>query len=263
MTDIAKQLKNPKIGMLIVLTLLPVYDIFNRGQADDKLVLLAISIATALLTEWAVFGNVRGHSLQSAAISGAIIGLLISPGTRLLIPCVAAIAAIASKRLVFRKKAHHIFNPAAFGLIIAAAIFGNHLNWWGNSSVLIVAIGTGVVLYRINRLTLPISYFVTRTLSVLLFTSVQGLSGALLMPNLFFAFVMLVEPKTTPAKPSEQLIFGSLCGILATLFYLTIPTWEGDLLALLVLNLCRPLLKKLRSLTDIKHTSPAKKATKG
>ncbi len=67
-----------------------------------------------------------------------------------------------------------------------------------------------------------------------------NLAQAFLLPNLFFAFVMLVEPKTSPTKRTEQWLFGGLCGLLATLYYHFLPAYEGDIMALLTLNLIRP-----------------------
>lgn len=228
--------------LLLLLAALAVLGIIGAQYGQAKLAILATSIAAALLAEWAFFGAVPSASIQSAAISGAIIGLLVAPGSSLLFSWSAAVAAIASKKLLVFQEQKHIFNPAAFGLMVSVMIFGNQINWWGNSSIILVIAGAGLVLFRLHRLALPFSYFIARMVSAVLLTGWTAGSGLFLLPNLFFAFIMLVEPKTSPAKRSEQWIFGGLCGALATGFYQVLPAFEGDLLALLTLNILRPLL---------------------
>jgi Na+-translocating ferredoxin:NAD+ oxidoreductase RnfD subunit len=234
-------LKKPKAQLLLLLLLLAVVAIATGGDRQAKMLVLAVSLTTAIVAEWAFFGAVPATSLQSAAISGSIIGMLVSPSGNLLVAWSAAVAAIASKRLLIFREGRHIFNPAACGLLFSVLVFGNQLNWWGNSSALVVVVGAGLLMLRLRRFSLPFAYFITRTVTAALIGGVGSLSGALLLPNLFFAFIMLVEPKTSPAKRSEQWAFGSLCGLLATVYYRYLPAYEGDILALLTLNLLRPL----------------------
>jgi Na+-translocating ferredoxin:NAD+ oxidoreductase RnfD subunit len=235
-------LKKPKMQLLLLLLLLAAVAIATGGDRQAKALVLAVSLTTAIIAEWAFFGAVPTASLQSAAISGSIVGMLVSPSGNLLVAWAAAVAAIASKRLLVFREGKHIFNPAACGLLFSVLAFGNQLNWWGNSSALVVVVGAGLLMLRLRRFSLPFSYFIARTATATLIGGGGSLSGALLLPNLFFAFIMLVEPKTSPARRSEQWVFGSLCGLLATVYYRYLPAYEGDILALLTLNLLRPLL---------------------
>jgi len=234
--------KMPKVQILLLLALLAIVGIAMGGDSEAKLAVLTTALAAAVLAEWAFFGSVASTSLQSAAISGLIIGLLISPSGNLLVAWSAAVVAIASKRLLVFREGKHIFNPAACGLLFSVLVFGNRLNWWGNSSAVVVVVGAGLLMLRLRRFSLPFAYFITRTVTAALIGGIGSLSSALLLPNLFFAFIMLVEPKTSPAKRSEQWAFGALCGVLATVYYRYLPAYEGDILALLTLNLLRPLL---------------------
>lgn len=242
MSNRLSALKKPKVQMLLLLLVLAAFGIVGGDDGEIKASILATSLMTAILAEWAFFGAAPTPSLQSAAISGAIVGLLVSPSGNLLVAWSAAVAAIASKRLLVFREGKHIFNPAACGLLFSVLVFGNRLNWWGNSSAVVVVVGAGLLMLRMRRFSLPFSYFITRTVMAVVIGDIGSLSSALLLPNLFFAFIMLVEPKTSPAKRSEQWAFGSLCGLLATVYYRYLPSYEGDILALLTLNFLRPAL---------------------
>jgi Na+-translocating ferredoxin:NAD+ oxidoreductase RnfD subunit len=63
--------------------------------------------------------------------------------------------------------------------------------------------------------------------------------------NYFFIFIMLIEPKTTPALKIPKIIFGA--GVAALVFGLTELgfRYEPELFALLVLNALVPLLNKI------------------
>jgi len=234
-------LKNPKIQLLLLLLLLAVIGMVDSPDALPRLTVVAVSLAAALLAEWAFFGAVSGSVLQSAAITGGLIGLLVSPDGNLTVAWAAAVAAIASKKLLLFHEGKHLFNPAAFGLLFSVLVFGNRLNWWGNSSVVLLVLVGGWILMRLHRFALPFSYFIARAATAALIGGAAWHS-ALLLPNLLFAFLMLVEPKSSPGKRSEQWIFGGLCGLAATISYRWLPAMEGDLLALLALNLMRPLI---------------------
>ncbi len=236
-----KHLKNPKMQLLILLGALAVTGLAGARQWQDNLALFAVSFSAALIAQWAFFGAAPAGSVMSAAISGSIVGLLVGPG-HMLFAWSAAVMAIASKKLLQFGERAHIFNPAAFGLAAALLIFGNRITWWGNTSQALIIIGAGAILFRMNRLTLPLAYFATRALTAALFGGIGFTRAALIMPNIFFAFIMLVEPKTSPGRPAGQLLFGGGAGILATVFYRFIPVYEGDIMALLAFNLARPWL---------------------
>ncbi len=238
-------LKNPKVQILLLLGLLAAIRIVSGGNAVEKLLLLATTLATALCAEWVLFGAVKKTDLHSAAITGVIIGILIAPAGNLLAAWSATVLGIASKRWIhFPKTKNHVFNPAAFGIAGSIILFGNRINWWGNTMPILIILAGGFILFRLHRLALPISYFIVRAASAALLGG-AALQSALLLPNLCFAFIMLVEPKTAPGKRAEQWLFGGLCGISSTLFYLYAPAVEGDLLALLSLNLIRPLISQV------------------
>ncbi len=233
---ILKQAKVQLIGLLAV------FIVANAWSMDIAAVgpQVLLAMASALFAEWAFFGAAASAAVQSALVSGLLVAMIVSPGSSHTLIVFATVAALASKKLFLFPSGRHIFNPAAFGLILSTWLFGNQLNWWGTPHPAWVVLGAGFILLRLRRLPLAFGYFISRALSAtVLGTADLGLSAALI-PNMFFAFVMVVEPKTSPAKPSAQWLFGLLCGVAATAFYQWLPAYDGDLLALLALNLLRP-----------------------
>jgi len=228
-------IKSPKIQIILLLTMLAIIGLFT-GDPAVKLLVLTYGILTAVFTEWMLWGKVKPQMLQSAVITGSIIGMLSSPGSNLMFVWLAAFAAIISKRLI-QIWGSHIFNPAAWGLFLAGLALSNQVNWWGASMPPVIILGAGIILLRLKRLEMTFAYIIGRVLSAML----VGIpfSGALMLPNLFFAFIMLIEPKTSPSKRGEQLVFGLGCGALSTIAANAISQYEADLAALLIMNLMR------------------------
>ena len=238
--------RQPKLQIMAVLVLLAAVAIVRQPELGDRAVAqLVLGLVAAVLAEFAFFGKVSGSGVQSAAVTGLLVGALLAPSAGLTVVWMAATAAIASKKLLEHAPGRHIFNPAAFGLLLSVILFGNRVNWWGYSSPYIVVVAAGMVLFRLRRLSLPFCYIATRALSAVAFgRAVPGLE-AVLVGNLFFAFIMVVEPRTSPAKRRAQWLFGGLVGFLAMCFYEFVPFLEGDLAALLAANSVKPWLERL------------------
>ena len=228
-----------KIQILSLLSILFIFALFKQHTANISILLtqLIFSVLIAICAEFAIFGKVKLTSIHSAMISGVIIALLLAPGTNLTIIWFASFTAIASKKLFQLQNGKHIFNPASFGLLFTTIFLGNKINWWGLSNPYVIIIIGGIILYRLNRLSLVFSYIIFRCIGVLTLNRLDFSIESLMLPNLFFAFIMLIEPKTSPFKRKEQWFFGSGTGVLASLFFFIIPNYGGDIPALLCMNL--------------------------
>jgi len=163
-------------------------------------------------------------SLITGLILSAIIGPLKLPGEWQIL-AVAAVGAIASK-YVFVFSRSHIFNPAAFGAVASAVVFGYPASWWiGSTSLMPIILAGGLlVLVKIKRAHLVLSflgaYVGLLVLDALVFRQtapgqIISLLNQLFVasPLLFFAFVMLVEPLTSPQRVGRRVAFGALVGI--------------------------------------------------
>lgn len=234
-----------KVQMIILLLVLFLVALLKNsgGNSFAMFFQFGTAILIAIAAEYAFFGAVKIKSIQSAIITGMIIGLLLVPGIDGKILWFTVVAAIASKALLKFPGGSHIFNPAAFGLLLACIFWGNKINWWGFSNTYIVIVLGGIILYRLNRLSFVFSYLIFRIAGIAVMNGLEINIEMIMLPNLFFAFIMLVEPMTTPAKRGTQWKFAASAGLLSSCSFALITAVDGDILALLVMNFLRPLLE--------------------
>lgn len=187
---------------------------------------------------------------ESQLITGTILALIVGPlpllANIVFLTTVAALSMVSKYLISFRRQ--HVFNPAAFAVTITALIIGQGASWWIGGSVMLPFIAVmGLIMARkLRRFHLILSFVVSYALflSIFSFSSV-GANGILNLlqnaflspPLLFFTFVMLTEPITSPADRKMRIYFGLFTGLIYAAFstYLTIfYTLE---LALLTANL--------------------------
>lgn len=149
----------------------------------------------------------------------------------------------------FRSPLGPIVNPAAAGALVLS-LFGYLPLWWGVNppprfplfgieiSVIawIIALGAGYVVHRYRKLPVAGSALLGFIISYLLFFQ-QNPSYFLLEGTLlFFIFVMVCEPKTSPVPRKEQILYGTLVGSLVPLG-LSFHFLEASLIAVIIGNL--------------------------
>ena len=174
--------------------------------------------------------NKRKSSKDSTIITGLIISLILGFTTSWMIVAGTATIAILSKHfLVYKKKP--IFNPATVGLLLSIFIFQTGQSWWGAFgdlpawTIIFLVIGGYLVTDRVNKFAQVLSFL--GTFFVLLFVmgqlNVGNAADAFRPPfinaTLFFAFFMLTDPPTSPAKNKNQVIFGILSAVTGVLIY--------------------------------------------
>ena len=130
-----------------------------------------------------------------------------------------AVLASASKYII-AIGGKHIFNPAAFAVVLSAFLFDIPATWWvaGNPALLpIILVGGLTVVYKLRRFDLILAFGVS-ALAVVALTSknpIAGIETTLLYSVLFFfAFVMLTEPLTMPNTRVLRITYGALVGAL-------------------------------------------------
>lgn len=137
----------------------------------------------------------------------------------------AAGLAMASKYILAIKR-KHIFNPAALAVALTAIILNQSANWWvGNLYMApLVFIDKLIMVRKIQRFDLVGSFFAVSLVTAAVILGVNFLKGEDLLsvlqviffysPILFFAFVMLIEPATTPPTRNLRILYGALVGFL-------------------------------------------------
>lgn len=218
-----KQLISLLLLFFIVASLNPSYSLF--------LGLLVLCVGFTVISDL-VFTYIKKKTFfipYSATITGLIITLIIDPTASWFQIFVICAAAMAMKNFL-RVGGRHIFNPTAFGLLFGWLAFGLYPSWWAptlytpgafsipNAIVLLsVAILGFVSCFRFKRYYSVISFlFAFTALSILLSPSPTPsiIPRIILNPGiLFYTFVMLVEPMTSPVKKEKQIMYGLFVGI--------------------------------------------------
>ena len=166
---------------------------------------------------------------ESTYITSLILSLVAGPenSARGFILLVAlCFIAISSKYLIAIQK-KHIFNPAAFSMAVMAYFLSYYPSWWIGDAILypfVIIVGV-LITRKLQRFDLVISFLLVFMItSIGTISSLQDafLSGKNLFaysPILFFSFIMLTEPSTTPPKRSLRMLYGSLTAILIAPFF--------------------------------------------
>jgi ferredoxin-NADP reductase/Na+-translocating ferredoxin:NAD+ oxidoreductase RnfD subunit len=215
--------------LLVLLVIAALFSIFKVLPFDlFSLASSSLVILVSCLITNAVFARVYEVpvNLESAYITALILILIISPpaafdpaGLGFLIW--VSVWAMASKYILAIDK-KHIFNPAAFAVVVTALTLHQSASWWVGSFAMFpfVVIGGMLVARKIQRFDLVISFLITALVTIVGFSIFQTnplvtLQRALFdTPLFFFAFVMLTEPLTTPPKKSFRIAYAILIGFL-------------------------------------------------
>lgn len=132
-------------------------------------------------------------------------------------------------KMNFRFQGKPVLNPASAGLAVVAFV-GIVDTWWGVSFeprftdyfISIAAFFTlpiaGYVAHKYNKL--PISAALLLAFAVMSFLLSGTVPWVILLEGtlFFFALVMATEPLTAPVKKQEQIVFGTVIGILLAFF---------------------------------------------
>jgi Na+-transporting NADH:ubiquinone oxidoreductase subunit NqrB len=133
----------------------------------------------------------------------------------------ASLWAMAAK-YIFTAGRRNIFNPAAFGVALAALALGSSVSWWiGGSPYLLppVILGGALIMAKMN-VTEMLAAFAAASLTTVAITSPVGhplqAAGDIALHSMFFffGFAMLTEPRTAPLGRLNRILYGVLAGVL-------------------------------------------------
>lgn len=244
---------NPTQQVVLVLALITAGSIFKNFNTA-VLLHLAVTLGFAL----ALFGLLvlitkKQKNIWNTIISALIICLLLHHGS-LPVAITATTIAIFAK-FFLEYKGLSIINPTVLGLLIASFIFDSTLiSWWGASYqfqltlpsmtlhlnfplfILLIWILFGLQNWR--KLPLLLTFLPLHLIA--LFIRQQELSTIKFVFTdatiYFLAAIMLVDPKSSPLLPRQQIIFAIIAALAYNLLAkFNIPNFE--LYAILVANL--------------------------
>jgi len=157
----------------------------------------------------------------------------------------ASTIAMASK-YIFAINNKHIFNPAAISAFIMGLMGNGNASWWVGADFLlpfVLIIGL-LIVRKIRRFRLFISFLIASTLTIALFQAGNGIPLLTAIPEayvswpiIFFGTIMLTEPLTTPPTKRLQLIYGVLVGFLFGSQFQIGPIFSSPEFALVVGNI--------------------------
>jgi Na+-transporting NADH:ubiquinone oxidoreductase subunit NqrB len=187
----------------------------------------AILLATCWAVNWAFTKAFAARSnWESVAITALILTLIISPFgpselAQLGFAVFAAAWAMASK-YIFAIRKKHFFNPAAFGVALAALALGTEVSWWvgGSLYLLVPTLIGGVLVWRKMRCTNLLLAFSAAVVAMVVVLAgpdhaLTALNQAVLHSMFFFfAFVMLTEPRTAPVGNIKRIAYAALVGVM-------------------------------------------------
>ncbi len=193
-------------------------------------------------------------NVESAYITALILALIITPvmptslGHISFLIWAAGLAMASKYILAIRKK--HIFNPAAVAVLITAFVFQQYASWWigGNIPMLaFVLVGGLLVVRKLRRFDLVLPFFAAALLACIAVNpSLDAWSviekAVLHTSLLFFAFVMLTEPLTTPPTRTRRMLYGAFVGLLFPPQLHLGPLYSTPELALIIGNIFSYLL---------------------
>jgi Na+-transporting NADH:ubiquinone oxidoreductase subunit NqrB len=133
----------------------------------------------------------------------------------------ASLWAMAAKYMLTINR-RNIFNPAAFGVALAAAALGSSVSWWiGGSLYLLPLVLAGglLILIKMNVWEMAGAFAAADLLTVAITAPagdpLHAMSDIVLRSMFFFfAFVMLTEPRTAPLGRANRIFYGALVGVL-------------------------------------------------
>lgn len=178
---------------------------------------------------------------SGAILTAMIVAMVLRAQEPWYVTTITAVIAVVSKYMI-RSRSANVFNPAALAMVVTFYIFHTGQSWWGAlpeaTPVAQVALLLGGVFIcdRINKMPLVLAFLGTY---YLLFTVTafvgdpQWVSEVFRAPDLqavlYFAFIILSDPPTSPAKYPDQLI----CGVIVAVVGFSIFEWMGAVYYLL------------------------------
>jgi Na+-translocating ferredoxin:NAD+ oxidoreductase RnfD subunit len=232
---VKKFFKTPKGLLLIILGAFTV--MAAPGQGVHAAIGLASAIIAAGLVDTLFLRAMKKawEFPSGAALTAIITAMVLRAQEPWYVVAITSVAAILSKYM-FRSRSANVFNPAALAIIASFYVFHTGQSWWGAltdigpiGTVMLLAAGIFIT-DRVNKTPLVLAFLGTY---FLLFTVTAFVSDARWVAEIFrtpdfeavlyFAFIILTDPPTSPAKYPDQIAFGVIVAAVSYAFF----EWGG------------------------------------
>ena len=176
--------------------------------------ILAVSLVSIFDVIFTLVKKQQVRFPSASLVTGLILGLVLFPFEHPLALPLAALAATFSKQFV-RIDKRHIFNPAAFGIVVSMLVLGVSVPWWAAATskltIIVVLLGMGYILTRLKRILLPVTFLLLYGFYLIFRVGPEATLAFIFDPTtVFFSFIMLPELATSPAAGLWRFGFGPL-----------------------------------------------------
>ena len=229
--------KTPKGLVTIILVILIAMAAPGQGFRMVATGLASAAIAAGLVDLVILRARKKVWEFPSGAVLTAmIVAMVLRAQEPWYVVIITSVAAVLSKYL-FRTRSANVFNPAALAIIASFYVFHTGQSWWGAALTDVVPIAKVVLLAagvfiadRVNKLPLVLTFLGAY---FLLFTVTAVVSNPLTVAEIFrtpdaeaalyFAFIILTDPPTSPAKYPDQIVCGLIVAVVSFAFF----EWAG------------------------------------
>jgi Na+-translocating ferredoxin:NAD+ oxidoreductase RnfD subunit len=231
-----KFFQTPKGLVTIILVILTAIAAPGQGFRTAMVGMTAAAIAAGLVDTLIIRFKKDAWGFPSGAVLTAmIVAMVLRAQEPWYVVTITSVTAVLSK-YIFRSRSANVFNPAALAVIASFYVFHTGQSWWGALPdvfpvLKVVLLAAGVYITdRVNKMPLVLTFlgayfllftvtsFVTSPLSVAEIFRTPDLEAAL-----YFAFIILTDPPTSPAKYPDQIVCGAIVAIVSYAFF----QWAG------------------------------------
>ena len=231
-----KFFKTPKGLLTIILVLLVVIAAPHEGIGVVMPGLTGAVIAAGLVDLAILRVRKKVWEFPSGAVLTAlIVAMVLRAQEPWYVTTITSVVAILSK-YIFRSRTANVFNPAALAIVLSFYVFHASQSWWGalpevSPIAQAVMVAAGIFMAdRVNKMPMVLVFLGTY---YVLFTATafagdpQRIAEIFRPPDLeaalFFAFVILTDPPTSPTKYRDQM----MCGAIVAAVSYAVFEWAG------------------------------------
>ena len=231
-----KFFQTPKGLVTIILVILTAMAAPGQGIRTSMAGMASATIAAGLVDVLIIKVRKNVWEFPSGAVLTAmIVAMVLRAQEPWYVITITSITAVLSK-YILRSRSANVFNPAALAIIASFYVFHTGQSWWGALPDVfpifkVVLLAAGVFITdRVNKMPLVLAFlgvyfalftvtaFVTNPLSVAEIFRTPDLEAAL-----YFAFIILTDPPTSPAKYPDQIV----CGVIVAAVSFAFFQWAG------------------------------------
>lgn len=237
-----KFFKTPKGMLIVILVILVMLAAPSEGIGAVAPGLVTATLAAGVVDTVILRVRKKAWKFPSGAVLTAmIVAMVLRAQEPWYVTSITSVAAILSKYL-FRSRTANVFNPAALAIVASFYVFHTGQSWWGaltevNPIAQAVLVLAGVFITdRVNKMPMVLA-FLGAYFFLFTVTSFVGdprwVSEIFRSPDLeaalFFSFIILTDPPTSPAKYPDQIVCGVIVAVVSYAFF----EWAGEVYYLL------------------------------